>query len=306
MRFGWRGTVLGAAALIAIAGCGGGDDSGPEAKETTGSAAETVDVTGAMRDLETRYGARLGVFAVDTDSGHEVSYRKDEKFALASTFKGIACGALLKQHPLHTGYWDTVAHFGQEDVVAASPISSQRVESGMTISELCHAAITASDNTAANQLLKQLGGPAAVTAFMRSIGDQVSRLDRWETDLNTNIPGDERDTTTPAALAADYRALVLGDVLGQPERDQLKAWLVANTTGAQRIRAGLPPGWTVGDKTGTPAYGGNNDVAIAWTELGGPIVISMLATKTEPDATTDNALLADATRLVVNSLNVHE
>ncbi|WP_245663535.1 class A beta-lactamase [Nocardia inohanensis] len=295
MRFGWRGLAAGLVAVTALAGCGSAD-RGTAGKNS--AAAES-----AMKGLEEKYGARLGVFAVDTKSGKEVAYRSDERFAMASTFKGLACGALLKTYPLSTGYFDQVIRFGREELVTYSPVTEQHVDSGMTVAELCQAAITMSDNTAGNLILRLQGGPGEFTAFLRTLDDSVSRLDRWETELNANTPGDERDTTTPAAVAADYEKLVLGDTLGEPERELLKGWLIANTTGGQRIRAGVPQGWTVGDKTGAPEYGGNNDVAVAWTDKGVPVVIALLSTKSAPDAKADNALLAEATRAVVSMLN---
>ncbi len=278
------------------AACGSGGDA-PTNPNTTPAATPA-----SFLEMETNHAARLGVYAIDTASGHTVAYRDGERFPMASTFKGLACGALLRDHPLSTGYFDQVIHYPRTDLVEYSPVTEKHVDTGMTVAELCDAAITVSDNTAGNQLLKLLGGPAGFTAFLRSIGDNISRLDRWETELNTAIPGDERDTTTPAALAADYRALVLGDVLGEPERERLKSWLIANTTGGKRIRAGLPAGWTVGDKTGSPAYGSALDVAIAWPPGRGPLVIAVLSTKFEQNAQADNPLVADAARAAVEAL----
>ncbi|WP_040781928.1 class A beta-lactamase, partial [Nocardia pneumoniae] len=226
-------TAAAVAALTAVtAACGSGGDA-PANPSTTPAAA-----TPSFTEMETNHAARLGVYAIDTASGRTVGHRDGERFPMASTFKGLACGALLRDHPLSTGYFDQVIHYSRADLVANSPVTEKHVDTGMTVAELCDATITVSDNTAGNQVLKLLGGPAGFTAFLRSIGDNTSRLDRWETELNTAIPGDERDTTTPAALAADYRALVLGDVLGEPERERLKSWLIANTTGDKRIRAG--------------------------------------------------------------------
>ncbi|MGA6189698.1 class A beta-lactamase [Nocardia iowensis] len=255
-------------------------------------------------DLETKAGARLGVYAIDTGTGRSVVYRDGERFPMASTFKGLACGALLRDHSLASGYFDQVIHYPRTDLVEYSPVTEQHVDSGMTVAELCHAAITVSDNTAGNQILKLLGGPGGFTAFLRSIGDDISRLDRWETELNTAIPGDVRDTTAAAALAADYRTLVLGDTLAEPEREQLKQWLIANTTGGKRIRAGLPADWTIGDKTGSPAYGSALDVAIAWPPGRAPLVIAVLTTKSEQNAEPDNALVAEAARAAVAELGV--
>lgn len=253
-------------------------------------------------DLEAAHGARLGVFAVDTASGRSVAYREGERFPMASTFKGLACGALLHRHPLSSGFFEQVIRYPRTDLVEYSPVTEKHVDTGMTVAALCDAAITVSDNTAGNQLLKLLGGPAGFTAFLRTLGDTTSRLDRWETELNTATPGDERDTTTAAALAADYRALVVGDALAEPERNRLKSWLLAGATGGNRIRAGLPADWTVGNKTGTPAYGSALDVAVAWPPGRAPLVIAVLTTKSEQDAEPDNALVAAATRAAVAAL----
>ncbi|WP_280269950.1 class A beta-lactamase [Nocardia wallacei] len=287
--------ALAATALSVTAAC----DSG-----TAEPNPPAVAPAAAFTDLETRHGARLGVFAVDTGNGRTVATREGERFPMASTFKGLACGALLHAHPLSSGYFDQVIRYPATDLVENSPETEKHVDTGMTVAELCHAAITQSDNTAGNQILKLLGGPAGFTAFLRSLGDTTSRLDRWETELNTAIPGDERDTTTPAALAADYRALVLGDALAAPEREQLRAWLLANTTGGKRIRAGLPADWQVGDKTGSPAYGGALDVAIAWPPDRAPLVIAVLTAKSDQHARPDNELVAAATREAVAALGV--
>ncbi|MFB7875666.1 class A beta-lactamase [Nocardia sp. NPDC056064] len=265
--------------------------------------APAAPATEAFADLETKYDARLGLSVVDTADDRTVSYREHERFPIASTFKGIACGALLQAHPLASGYFDRVIHYTAADLVDYSPETAQHVDTGMTVADLCAAAITLSDNTAGNLLLRELGGPAGFTAFVRTLGDTVTRLDRWETELNTAVPGDERDTTTPAALAADYRALLLGPALAEPERAQLTTWLLANTTGAERIRAGLPADWQVGDKTGTPAYGSALDVAIAWPPGRAPLILAVLSTRSEPDAEPSNPLIADATRTAVAQLN---
>ncbi|MGK8507038.1 class A beta-lactamase [Nocardia asiatica] len=281
---------------LATAACGSG--AGAPAASNTPSAA----LTSSFAELETTHSARLGVYAIDSGTGRTVVHRDGERFPIASTFKGLACGALLRDHPLATGYFDQVIHYSRSELVANSPVTEKHVDTGMTVAELCDATITLSDNTAGNQLLKLLGGPEGFTAFLRSIGDTVSRLDRWEPELNTAIPGDERDTTTAAALATDYRNLVLGDILAEPERERLKSWLVAAKTGGARIRAALPADWTVGDKTGSPAYGGALDVAIAWPPGRAPLVIAVLSTKFEQNAEPDNPLVAEAARAAIGAL----
>jgi beta-lactamase class A len=257
-----------------------------------------------LKDLETKFDARLGVFAIDVSTGKTLSQRQDERFAILSVFKGYACGALLKAHPLSTGYFNQRITFTQADIIPNSPVSAEHVATGMTVSELCHATITKSNNTAGNQILKLLGGPAKLTEFARSINDPATRLDRWEPELNIVPPGEELDTTTPAAIGNAYRSMVLGDVLGTAERTQLKEWLIATVTGNARIRAGLPSTWITGDKTGTGYSGAANDVAITWPVPDSPIVIAILTDKPKApkDVNGDNALLAEASRIVATSL----
>ncbi|RZI98261.1 MAG: class A beta-lactamase, partial [Haliea sp.] len=229
--------------------------------------------------LETASGGRLGVFALNTADGSVISHRGDERFPLCSTFKAIAAAAILERNMREPGLLSQRIKYTQVELVTYSPITEKHLADGMTVAELCAAAIQYSDNTAGNMLIKVLGGPPAVTAFTRSIGDNAFRLDRWETELNTAIPGDARDTTTPAAMAATLQKLVLGDTLAPPQREQLQAWLRGNTTGATRIRAGVPAGWIVGDKTGGGDYGANNDVAVLWPPGKPPIVLALYMTQ---------------------------
>lgn len=287
----------------------GACSSGPSGVPTPGSSAtpipegsEDIADNATLADLERRYGARLGVFAINTATGRSIRHRENESFALCSTFKTYAAAAVLRSHPLSSGDLSRSIYFTDADVVVNSPVTSTRIATGMTIAELCEAAITRSDNTAGNQLLDLLGGPAAITQFARSIGDQATRLDRWEPDLNSAARGDARDTTTPTAIATGYRALLLGDALPPPEQAQLKTWLVANTTGTARIRAGLPHDWVTGDKTGVGRYATLNDVAVTWPDSTSPWVIAVLSDKPEEAATTDNALLAETAKAVVAAL----
>ncbi|WP_409348627.1 class A beta-lactamase [Nocardia fluminea] len=271
--------------------------------ESTPSSSATVPATATFADMEAKYGARLGLSVVDTGTAATANYREGERFPMASTFKGLACGALLQAHPLSTGYFDQVIRYTAADIVVNSPETEKHIDTGMTVTALCDAAITLSDNTAGNMLLRLLGGPAGFTAFLRTLGDTVSRLDRWEPELNTAIPGDERDTTTAAALVANYRALVVGTALQEPERAQLATWLKASKTGAKRIKAGLPTDWIVGDKTGTPAYGSALDVAVAWPPNRAPLVLAVLTTKPDQNAEPSNDLVAEATKAAVAQLS---
>ncbi|MFD0364037.1 class A beta-lactamase [Nocardia sp. GCM10030253] len=292
-------TALMALVMLPLVGACGATPEDP-------APAPTAQTSGAqLAGIEQQHQARLGMFTIDTGSGKTAGYRQDERFPMLSTFKTLACAALLREHPLGTGYFDQVIHFTEADVAAAegSAVTSTRIDSGMSVSELCDAAITKSDNAAGNEVLKLLGGPQALTQFVRSLGDQVTRLDRWEPALNAATPGDEQDTTTPAAIAADYRALTVGDALAAPERQQLTTWLLASTTGGSRIRAGLPTDWKTGDKTGTGEFGSANDVAVTWpTGSTAPIVIAVLTTHSTPDAEPDSALVAETAKNVVATL----
>ncbi|WP_432721696.1 class A beta-lactamase [Jeongeupia wiesaeckerbachi] len=253
--------------------------------------------------LERRYGGRLGVCALDTGSGVRLGYRMNERFAFCSTFKAMLAGAILARSVGDAGLLQRRVRYTQADLVSYSPISGRHIADGMTVAELCAAAIQYSDNTAANLLIRQLGAPADVTAFARSIGDDAFRLDRWETELNTALPGDLRDTTTPAAMARSLQALALGNVLPAPQRTQLQDWLRGNTTGAKRIRAGVPAGWQVGDKTGSGDYGTTNDIAVLWPPGRAPLVLAVYFTQPRADAKWPDAVIADAAGIAVTALS---
>jgi beta-lactamase class A len=172
----------------------------------------------------------------------------------------------------------------------------------MTLDELCQAALQVSDNTAGNLLLKTIGGPSAITAFARSIGDPGSRLDRWETELNSAVPGDPRDTSTPEALGGGYRNLLTGDALAPPQRQQLDDWMRANETSS--MRAGLPPGWTSADKTGSGDYGSTNDIGVVYGPAGQRVLLAILTRSqvNEPNAQSLRPLIGELTALVIPEL----
>ncbi|MFE5587715.1 class A beta-lactamase [Kitasatospora sp. NPDC056531] len=303
-------TALPAVALLAAAltaGCGHGGTGAPAVTATpaaTTAAAVTTSprpTDGAFKELEQHFGARLGVYAVDTGSGREVAYRTDERFAFASTIKSLSVGALLRK--ASDEELDKVVTYRQEDVLKWAPITSQHVATGMKVRDLAAAAIEYSDNTAANLVMAELGGPEAVQRTLRDLGDPTTNVDRTEPTLNEATPGDPRDTSTPRVVAADLRRYVLGDVLPEDRRRLLTDWLVGNTTGAPYIRAGVPADWKIGDKTGNAGYGTRNDVAVAWPSGGrSPVVIVVLSDRGKPDATSDDALIAEATKAVVTAL----
>ena len=228
----------------------------------------SVDVAPLAR-LEQRVGGRLGVFAVEARSGAIVEHRADERFAMCSTFKWALAAAILVRCDRGELSLAESLPFGPKDLLEYAPVTRARVAQGaLTIEELTRAVVVVSDNTAANLLLERIGGPSAVTGFFRGLGDEVTRLDRNEPMLNTNLPGDPRDTTSPRAMARSLQRALSLPVSSPASRDRLLAWLSASTTGAARLRAGLPDGWRAGDKTGTGNNGACNDVAVLWSPAG--------------------------------------
>ncbi|MFJ8728521.1 class A beta-lactamase [Streptomyces bauhiniae] len=254
-----------------------------------------------LAELEKRYGARLGVYAHNPRTGATVAYRADEPFAMCSTFKAIAAAAVLRDHGGRAALGEVI-HYPPADILANSEQTRAHQETGMALGDVCAAAIQYSDNTAGNLMLRRIGGPAGLTRFFRSLGDRVSRLDRWETDLNTAVPGDPRDTTTPRALGRTFELLTLGRALSDGDREQLVSWLRGNTTSAKRFGAGLPSNWVLADKTGTGSYATANDLGVAWTGKGTPLLLSVLSTKPAPDAAVDEALIEETARLLAATL----
>ncbi|QJD93776.1 class A beta-lactamase [Duganella dendranthematis] len=234
-----------------------------------------VSRTGLLARLEKESGGRLGVAAFNTADGRQLLHRADERFPLCSTFKMMLAAAVLARDP---SLLDKRLRYEKSDLVPHSPVTGKHVAEGMTVEALCEATLQYSDNTAANLLMKQIGGPTAVTAYARSIGDSEFRLDRWETELNSAIPGDVRDTTTPQAMAKSLQKLVMGEALPLHCRRQLKDWMIGNTTGATRIRAGVPAGWIVADKTGAGDYGTVNDIAVIWPPGRPPMLLAVYVT----------------------------
>jgi beta-lactamase class A len=255
-----------------------------------------------LGELERRHGGRLGVAVLDTATGRRLAHRGDERFAMASTFKFLAAAFVLARCDRGEERLERRIAYGQRDLVTYSPTTEKHVgERGMTVAELCEAAITLSDNTAGNLVLASFGGPAGLTSFVRSISDPVTRLDRNEPMLNEGTPGDPRDTTTPAAMLETMRTLLVGEALSPTSREQLIAWLVASKTGDQRLRAGVPQGWRVGDKTGTGAHGIANDIAVMWPPGRGPILVAAYYAESEASDAQRSAVLADVGRIVAGA-----
>ncbi|MGV9457183.1 class A beta-lactamase [Streptomyces sp. NPDC003635] len=263
-------------------------------------------LTEQLRELEQRHSARVGVFARNMGTGETVAYRANERFPMCSLFKTIAAAAVLRDLDQDGEFLARRIRYTEKYVERSgySPRTgtADNIENGMTVAELCDATICYSDNAAGNLLLRELGGPTAITGFCRSIGDGTTRLDRWEPKLNSAEPWRVTDTTTPSAIGYTYAHLVLGDVLAPADRARLTRWLLANTTSDERFRAGLPADWTLADKTGGGSYGGNNDVGIAWPPHGAPILMAVLTTKHEQDAVADHPLVARTASLLAEEL----
>ncbi len=230
--------------------------------------------------LDAQSGGRLGIAVLDTGTGQQEGYRAAERFPMCSTFKALASAAVLAR--VDAGHEDLGRriHYSASDVLSYAPVTKDHAgEGGMTMGELCAASVTLSDNTAANLILASLGGPSSITAFARSLGDPVTRLDRIEGDLNEAKPGDPRDTTTPEAMASSLRVLVTGDALSRRSRDQFTTWLVGCQTGGAKLRAGVPATWRVGDKTGSGGHGTTNDIAVMWPPGRAPVIVCVYLTE---------------------------
>lgn len=266
----------------------------------TARAADRQALERQLARLEHESGGRLGVAVLDTGSGKRFGHRADEHFPMCSTFKALLAAAVLAR--VDAGQESLARHivYGHEALVEYSPLAEKHVgEPGLSVAELCKAAVTLSDNGAANLLLESLGGPAALTAWLRTTGDTVTRLDRNEPTLNEGTPGDPRDTTTPTAMLETLQRLLLGDVLKPTSREQLRDWLLANQTGDARLRAGVPKDWKVGDKTGTgpKATGTSNDVAILYPPGRAPLLVTAYLTRSTVSAEQRDKVLAEVGRL---------
>ena len=288
------------AALTAVAACG--DNTGPTHPTLSDPAEPLPPIDERIAALEKRHNAFAGVYGRNLDSALTVAHRADDMFAMCSTFKAYLAARVLQKAQAGELRLTDTALVDPELLRANSPRTEPHVGTPMALSELCAAALQVSDNTAANVLLRVIGGPQAITAFARSLGDERSRLDRWETELNSALPGDPRDTSTPSALGGGVLAVLTGTVLDEPHRSQLEDWMRANTTSS--MRAGLQPGWTTADKTGSGDFASTNDVGLVFGPAGERIVLAIM-TRTQSDDANAPALrplIDELTTLVVPEL----
>lgn len=304
-----RRSALAALALLPLAGCAQIPSSPHVTVRATAAprrpsaspSLTVVDRSAQFALLEQQFDSRLGVWALDTGTAAEIHYRADERFAFCSTGKAFLAAAILNSQT--AAQMDTVIQYRSADLIAHSPITAQNVKTGMSLRELCDAAVRYSDNAAANLLYAHLGGPAQLQAFMRGMGDSVTNMNRTEPDLSFAVPGDLRDTTTPRAWGRDVNNLVLGDVLPNAQRASMVDWLRRNTTGATMIRTAVPADWAVADKTGSGWYGTRNDVAVIWPPERKPWVLAIMSSRAARDATIKDELLAQAGAVIARSFD---
>ncbi len=284
-----RAVLLGGLTAVGVVavGCSRGGDGQPSPTE--------------LASLEKEFGGRVGVYALDTGSGATLGHRPNERFLMCSTVKTFIVSAVLHRRLSEPGLLDKQIHYAQSDIMEWAPVASQHLAEGMTVSELCDATIRYSDNTGANLLISLLGGPKQTEKFVRSLGDNVSRMDRTEEQLN--VPDGDLDTSTPLQLVTNLRRLVLDQGLDPQGRDLLTDWLKRNTTGDQSIRAGVPAGWTVADKTGSGFKGETNDIAVIWPPGRAPIVVAVLTVPDDPKSTQGKPTIAAATRIALKAFN---
>ena len=277
-----RAFVLGLAAAAA---------SGPARAASSSPEDRMKFANDRVASIEKREGGRLGVAVLDSGGGPALTHRAGERFPMCSTFKLMASAAVLKRVDEGKERLDRVIPYGPGDLLEYAPVTKAHVaDGGMTLGSLCAAAIDWSDNTAANLVLDAIGGPQGFTAFVRSVGDSTTRLDRNEPSLNTSVPGDERDTTTPQAMAEGVQKVLLGNVLSEASRAQLEAWLTSDKVGDKRLRAGLPPSWGIGDKTGSGDHGTANVVAIIRPPGRAPLIAAVYYTESDASMDARNAI----------------
>jgi len=269
-----------------------------------GTAAESrlAGLPHAFLTAEANSGGRLGVAVLDTGTGEATGHRENEFFPMCSTFKVLAVAAVLSRIDAGIEQLARRVRIERSALLAYAPVTKQHADAEMSVGELCAAALTLSDNTAANLLLASLGGPSAVTQYTRELGDSVTRLDRTEPGLNTAEAGDPRDTTTPLAMARNLAALTSGTALSPASRELMINWLVGCKTGDAKLRAGLPKAWRVGDKTGSGAHGTSNDVAVIWPPGRAPLIITAYLTQTDQPDDKRNASFVSIGRAVAAAL----
>lgn len=256
-----------------------------------------------LETYERESGGRIGVYAENLATGKKLAWRADERFVMCSTFKASLAACMLARVDRGEDQLAAMIAYGKPDLLDYAPVAKQNLAAGaMSVSDMCKAIVELSDNTCANLLLARIGGPAALTAFWRSLGDTTSRLDHNEPELNRSPPGNPHDTTTPSAMAGNLQRLVVGEALSPASRALLTDWMVNCKTGANRLRGGLPASWTIGDKTGNNGKDASGDIAVAWPKPGTPILIAVYTQGGTPNPAQIEAAFARIGRMVAERL----
>lgn len=255
--------------------------------------------------LEKSLHGKIGVYAIDTNNNQVVAYRSDEFFPIQSTCKLIVVSALLKQSNENKKLLQERVDYKKSDLISWHPVTGKYINSGMTFEALSEATMVYSDNTAANLIIKKLGGPKFVTAFAHSIGNDSFNITHYEGNLNSN-PKNHQDTATPKDMAISIQKLMLGNLLTPSQRTQLVTWMRNNTTGYKRIRAGVPMGWVVADKTGSGDYGIANDIGILWSPTCQPIVLVIYTVQNKQHAKRREDIVASVTNVLLDELAKHD
>lgn len=288
------------AAVLTLTACVDKGSSANAQSKKENKVEQRVNTDKKFAQLEKKFDALIGVYAIDTGTNQTIEYRPEERFAFASTYKALAAAILLQQNSLDE--LKEVITYTEDDLVPYSPITEKHVDTGMTLLELSEAAVRSSDNTAGNLLFEALGGPEGFEQALSQIGDNITQADRFEPDLNAFTLGDTRDTSTSKALATNLQAFALSDYLSDDKRELFIDWLKGNATGDALIRAGAPKGWVVGDKSGAGSYGTRNDIAIVWPPNREPIVMAIMSRQDTADAKYDDELIAQAAKVTLNAL----
>lgn len=276
--------------IFSLTGCGNVKN------KTSENTKPEIQYNSAFSKIESDYGVKLGVYAFDTETNKEVTYNADNRFAYCSTFKSLISGAILQKYS--SDQLKQVIKYSQKDVLSYAPVTKNHVDKGMTIEELCDAAVRFSDNTAANLLLNLIGGPSGFKSALNQLGDKVTEPARIELELNAATPGDTRDTSTPRQLAIDLKEYTTGNILTDDKKKVLINWMSGNAKGDKLIRAGAPKDWIVSDKSGSGSYGTRNDIAIVMPPNKKPIFVAILSSKNTKDAKYDDKTVADASKIV--------
>ncbi|KQT73570.1 class A beta-lactamase [Methylobacterium sp. Leaf465] len=299
-----RRILLGAGALLPLLSTAQGQGKGKGHETDPGPQDRFAEAGAALARIAGDLGGRAGIAVLDTSGGPALLHDAEGAFPLCSTFKLLLAAAILARVEAGRERLDRRLAYGEADLDTYAPVTTRALRAGgpeagaMSVEALCAAALVWSDNTAANLLLDALGGPAALTAYGRSLGDPVTRLDRTEPDLNSAVPGDPRDTTRPAAMAATVGKILLGPSLTEASRARLEGWMTASRTGTKRLRAGLPADWGVGDKTGSGAYGTANVVALLRPPARAPLVAAIYLTGSDTTSEARDAAHAAIGRVI--------